>query len=142
MSPPASGLRGKALTRISQHVWAFFVDCRKGGASQAAEKLVRAGAERYDGLCGRNLFWSAVPRCGTALARASLLAGNDTLGFNPREPARGEESGSKLPHSKVPPKITGKTSFSAACSAPPESPLPPSVGPAPRPSGPVVRNAR
>ena len=119
MSPPASGLRGKALTRISQHVWALFVDCRKGGASQAAEKLVRAGAERYDGLCGRNLFWSAVPRCGTALARASLLAGIDTLGFNPREPARGEESGSKLPHSKAPLKITGRTSFSAACKPPP-----------------------
>jgi hypothetical protein len=63
-----------------------------------------------------------------------LLAGNDALGCNPREQALGEESGSKLPHSKAGCARTGcggaqrlLTSFSAACEAPPFRQSPKSV---------------
>jgi hypothetical protein len=59
-----------------------------------------------------------VRQLAAALARARLLSGNDAPGCKPREQARGEESGSKLPHSKAPLRMTAETSISAACSAP------------------------
>src|SRR5271157_1471631 len=43
-----------------------------------------------------------VRKLAAASARASLLAGNSVPDRNFRGPARGEESGSKLPHSKAP----------------------------------------
>jgi len=51
----------------------------------------RPGSERSFG----------VRQLAAALAQASLLAGNCSLGRNPGEQARGAESGSKLPHSKA-----------------------------------------
>jgi len=70
-------------------------------------------------LCRHSVRSFGVRQLAAALARASLLAGSDALGCNPRERARGEESGSKLPHSKASLRMTAETSFSAACKTPP-----------------------
>ena len=66
---------------------------RKGGASQAAEELVRAGAGRHDSLYGRSPFWSAVPRCGAAFLPASLLAGSTTESIIAGQQAGSGQSG-------------------------------------------------
>ena len=42
-----------------------------------------------------------VRQLAAALSPASLLAGDSAHGRDSREQARGEESGSKLPHSKA-----------------------------------------
>jgi hypothetical protein len=102
------------LTRISYHERgrAGFYRLRKNSSGQALSATPAcAGAARF-----------GVRQLAAALARASLLAGSDALGCNPRERARGEESGSKLPHSKASLRMTAETSFSAACKTPPFRP--------------------
>jgi hypothetical protein len=80
-------------------------------------------------LCRHSQRSLGVRQLAAALARASLLAGNDALGCNPREQARGVESGSPprrtaLQSGLSPRRLSCRSapalaSFSAACEAPP-----------------------
>ena len=64
-------------------------------------------------LCRHSERSFGVRQLAAALARASLLAGICAPGRNPREQARGEESGSKLPHSKASHAQTGCGEYGA-----------------------------
>ncbi len=79
---------------------------------QAAQKLVRAGAERHD-----SPLWSAAACC--RFPPRELARGISNACTIARQQAGLRQSGSKLPHPKASLRMAAETSFSAACKAPP-----------------------